>query len=163
MDDTTLAIQCKLDDAGNPANPLKVQQLLQQMYIMQKAYLETVEERNGSDKDAVKLDKMDDLIASGPYMPFFDDDQKVVFIRDDNYWGQAESMWGSLPAPKYIAHVIYADNNAGQVALEAGDVDICQQFTTDVQKLWEEPSYYNIYRRASVWTVCYHAFLLDER
>ncbi len=138
MDDTTLAIQCKLDDAGNPANPLKVQQLLQQMYIMQKAYLETVEERNGSDKDAVKLDKMDDLIASGPYMPFFDDDQKVVFIRDDNYWGQAESMWGSLPAPKYIAHVIYADNNAGQVALEAGDVDICQQFTTDVQKLWEE-------------------------
>ena len=137
-DDATLAIQCKLDDAGNPANPLKVQQLLQQMYVMQKAYLETVEERNGSDKEAVKLDKMDDLIASGPYMPFFDDDQKVVFIRDDNYWGQADSMWGSLPAPKYIAHVIYADNNAGQVALEAGDVDVCQQFTTDVQKLWEE-------------------------
>ncbi len=138
VDDTTVAIECALDDAGAPTNPLKVQQLLQQMYIMQKAYLETVEARNDSDKEAMKLDKMDDLIASGPYMPFYDDDQKVVFIRDENYWGQAASMWGSLPTPKYIAHVIYADNNAGQIALKAGEVDVCQQFITDVQKLWEE-------------------------
>ena len=42
-DDATVAIKCKLDDAGNPTNPLKVHQLLQQMFIMQKAYLETVE------------------------------------------------------------------------------------------------------------------------
>ena len=105
---------------------------------MQKAYLETVETRNDSDKEAMKLDKMDDLVASGPYMPFYDDDQKVVFIRDENYWGQADSMWGKLPAPKYIAHVIYADNNAGQIALKAGEVDVCQQFITDVQKLWED-------------------------
>ena len=109
VDDTTVELKCALDDAGNPTNPLKVQQLLQQMYIMQKAYLETVEARNDSDKEAMKLDKMDDLVASGPYMPFYDDDQKVVFIRDENYWGQADSMWGKLPAPKYIeigrAHV----------------------------------------------------------
>ncbi|MDE7046971.1 ABC transporter substrate-binding protein [Parablautia intestinalis] len=138
VDDTTVELKCALDDAGNPTNPLKVQQLLQQMYIMQKAYLETVETRNDSDKEAMKLDKMDDLVASGPYMPFYDDDQKVVFIRDENYWGQADSMWGKLPAPKYIAHVIYADNNAGQIALKAGEVDVCQQFITDVQKLWED-------------------------
>ncbi|WP_277934774.1 ABC transporter substrate-binding protein [Parablautia intestinalis] len=138
VDDTTVELKCALDDAGNPTNPLKVQQLLQQMYIMQKAYLETVEARNDSDKEAMKLDKMDDLVASGPYMPFYDDDQKVVFIRDENYWGQADSMWGKLPAPKYIAHVIYADNNAGQIALKAGEVDVCQQFITDVQKLWED-------------------------
>lgn len=138
VDDTTVAIKCALDDAGAPTNPLKVQQLLQQMYIMQKAYLETVEARNDSDKEAMKLDKMDDLVASGPYMPFYDDDQKVVFIRDENYWGQADSLWGKLPVPKYIAHVIYADNNAGQIALKAGDVDVCQQFITDVQKLWED-------------------------
>lgn len=138
VDDTTVAIKCALDDAGAPTNPLKVQQLLQQMYIMQKAYLETVEARNDSDKEAMKLDKMDDLVASGPYMPFYDDDQKVVFVRDENYWGQADSMWGKLPVPKYIAHVIYADNNAGQIALKAGEVDVCQQFITDVQKLWEE-------------------------
>lgn len=138
VDDTTVAIKCALDDAGAPTNPLKVQQLLQQMFIMQKAYLETVEARNDSDKEAMKLDKMEDLVASGPYMPFYDDDQKVVFIRDENYWGQADSMWGKLPVPKYIAHVIYADNNAGQIALKAGEVDVCQQFITDVQKLWED-------------------------
>lgn len=137
VDDTTVSIKSVMDGAA-PVNPLKVQQFLQQMYVMQKAYLEKVEERTGGDKEAMKLDKMDDLVASGPYMPFFDDDQKVVFIRDENYWGQADSMWGSLPAPKYIAHVMYKDNAAGQVALEAGEVDVCQQFTTDVQKLWEE-------------------------
>lgn len=137
VDDTTVSIKSVMD-GDTPVNPLKVQQFLQQMYVMQKAYLEKVEERTGGDKEAMKLDKMDDLVASGPYMPFFDDDQKVVFIRDENYWGQADSMWGSLPAPKYIAHVMYKDNAAGQVALEAGEVDVCQQFTTDVQKLWEE-------------------------
>ncbi len=137
-DDTTVKVESALDDAGTPVNPLKVQQFLQQMYVLPKAYIETVEARNDSDKEAMKLDKMDDLIASGPYMPFYDDDQKVVFIRDENYWGQADSMWGSLPAPKYIAHVIYKDNAAGQVALSAGEVDVCQQFITDVQKLWED-------------------------
>lgn len=137
-DDETVSIKVKLDDNGVPVNPLKVQQFLQQMYIMQKAYLQKVEERNGSDKEKMKLDKMEDLIASGPYKPYYDDDQKVVFVRDDNYWGQAASMWGKLPVPKYIAHVIYKDNAAGQVALSKGEVDVCQQFITDVQKLWEE-------------------------
>jgi peptide/nickel transport system substrate-binding protein len=45
-------------------------------------------------------------------------------------------MWGKLPAPKYLVHVIYADNNAGQVALAAGEVDVCQQFIANVQEMW---------------------------
>ena len=138
VDEGTVVFHAKCDDAGVSINPLKVLEYLPKVYVMQKAYLQTVEERNGSDAEAMKLDKMEDLITSGPYKPYYDDDQKVVFIRDDNYWGQAESMWGKLPVPKYIAHTIYADNNAGQVALAAGEVDVCQQFITDVQKLWEE-------------------------
>lgn len=137
-DDTTVVFKAKCDDTGVSINPLKVMEYLPKVYVMQKAYLEKVEERNGSDAEAMKIDKMEDLVASGPYKPYYDDDQKVVFVRDDNYWGQAESMWGKLPAPKYIAHTIFADNNAGQVALAAGEVDVSQQFTTDVQKLWEE-------------------------
>lgn len=137
-DDTTVVIKSVVDADGIPANPLKLQEYLQKVYVMQKAYIEKVEERTGGDKDAMKLDAMDDLVASGPYMPFYDDDQKVVFVRDENYWGQADSMWGSLPVPKYIAHVIYSDNNAAQVALKAGDVDVAQLFVTDVQKLWED-------------------------
>lgn len=138
VDDGTVVFHAKCDDAGVSVNPLKVMEYLPKVYVMQKAYLEKVEERNGSDSEAMKIDKMEDLVASGPYKPYYDDDQKVVFVRDDNYWGQAESMWGKLPAPKYIAHTIFADNNAGQVALAAGEVDVSQQFTTDVQKLWEE-------------------------
>lgn len=47
-------------------------------------------------------------------------------------------MWGMLPVPKYLAHTIYADNNAGFVALKAGEVDISQQFNANVQLLWLE-------------------------
>lgn len=137
VDDQTVSIKSVVNDEGMAVNPLMIEQMLQKMYIMQKAYLETVEARCSSAED-MKLDKMEDLVATGPYMPYYDDDQKVVFIRDDNYWGQAESMWGSLPVPKYIAHNILADNAAFQVALEAGEVDVAQLFITDVQKLWEE-------------------------
>jgi peptide/nickel transport system substrate-binding protein len=45
-------------------------------------------------------------------------------------------MWGSLPVPKYLAHTIYADNNAGFLALKAGEVDVSQQFNANVQDLW---------------------------
>ncbi|MDO5572504.1 MAG: ABC transporter substrate-binding protein [bacterium] len=135
-DDETVVFKALLDDTGKAVNPLKVLGYLPDLYVMQKAYLEKVEERNGEDADKVKQDKMEDLVASGPYHPYYDDDQKVVFERDDNYWGV--SLWGGLPAPKYICHNIFADNAACQVALAAGEVDIDQQFITDVQKLWEE-------------------------
>ncbi len=137
-DDTTVVIKAKLGDDGKAINPLKVTSFLNSAYIMQKAYLQTVEERNGEDADAVKQDTMEDLVHTGPYGPYISNDQKAVIIRDDNYWGQAASMWGKLPVPKYIAHTIYKDNAAGQVALAQGEVDVCQQFITDVQNLWLE-------------------------
>lgn len=45
-------------------------------------------------------------------------------------------MWGRLPSPKYLAHVIYADNGAGMAAFLSGEVDISQQFIPNVQDLW---------------------------
>ena len=47
-------------------------------------------------------------------------------------------MWGKLPAPKYMAHTIYKDNDATLVAFQAGQIDVDQQFIANVQKLWEE-------------------------
>ena len=79
---------------------------------------------------------MDDFVASGPYKSYYNDDQKVVFVRDDNYWGKA--LWGKLPAPKYLTHVIYENNAAGDTAFKSGEVDVSQQFITNVQKLWEQ-------------------------
>ncbi|MGE5464728.1 MAG: ABC transporter substrate-binding protein, partial [Syntrophothermus sp.] len=75
-------------------------------------------------------------VYSGPYHKYFADDTKVVYVRDDNYWGQDASMWGKLPVPKYLAHVIYKDNAAGTTALQAGEVDVSQQFNSNVQDLW---------------------------
>ena len=137
-DEHTVTINAKLDDSGVSINPLKVVDYIAQTYVMQKAYLEKVEERCNYDAEAVKLDTMEDLVVSGPYYPYYYDDQKVVYQRDDNYWGQADSMWGKLPVPKYLAHTIYSDNNAAQVAFANGEIDCNQQFITDVQKMWEE-------------------------
>ncbi|HQV63252.1 MAG TPA: ABC transporter substrate-binding protein, partial [Anaerolineales bacterium] len=64
------------------------------------------------------------------------DDTKVVYVRDDNYWGQDASMWGKLPSPKYLAHTIFKDNAAGSVALAQGEVDVSQQFNSNIQVLW---------------------------
>jgi peptide/nickel transport system substrate-binding protein len=47
-------------------------------------------------------------------------------------------MWGKLPAPKYLAHVIFKDNAAGTTALQAGEVDVSQQFNSNIQDLWLE-------------------------
>ncbi|MCD8075864.1 MAG: ABC transporter substrate-binding protein [Lachnospiraceae bacterium] len=135
-DDYTVQMNSVMNDDGIAANYMMILRYTQQMYIMQEAYLQTVEARCETLAD-MKTDTMEDFVGSGPYLKYFDDDQKVVFIRDDNYWGQAESMWGCLPAPTYIAHTIYADNAGGDTALRAGEVDVSQQFTTNVQDLWE--------------------------
>ena len=138
VDEETVVFKAKMNDDGTAVNPLKVLDYIPKVYVMQKAYLETVEARNNGDANAIKQDKMEDLVASGAYKPFYNDDQKVVLQRDDNYWGQAESMWGKLPAPKYLAHVIYEDNAAGLTALKNGEVDVAQMFVADVQNLWLE-------------------------
>ena len=134
----TVVFYAKLDDAGEAVNPLKVLDYIPKVYVMQKAYLQTVEDRNGGDANAIKQDKMEDCVTSGPYKPFYADDQKVVIQRDDNYWGQAASMWGKLPAPKYLAHTIFSGNDTGLVAMKNGEVDVAQMFVANVQDLWLE-------------------------
>jgi peptide/nickel transport system substrate-binding protein len=102
-------------------------------YVMQKAWTETLEARVGDDSAAFLADPAEDVVYSGPYHKFFADDTKVVLVRNDNYWGQDASMWGKLPAPKYLAHAIFKDNAAGSVALAQGEVDVSQQFNSNVQ------------------------------
>ena len=136
--DKTFVITSKLNDAGQPVNPLKVEDFLTGTPIAQAAWIATLCERNNNDPTAILNDKGEDVVWSGPYTRYYDDDQKVVFIRDDNYWGQDESMWGKLPVPKYLCHAIYADNAAGELALKAGEVDVCQQFIGNIQNLWLE-------------------------
>ncbi len=137
-DGNKVIINAKLNDAGQPVNPLKILDFLVLQSIAQENWINTCVERNNGDATAILNDAGDDVVWSGPYTKYYSDDQKVVLVRDDNYWGQDSSMWGKLPIPKYLAHNIYADNAAGEVALKAGEVDVCQQFIGNVQNLWLE-------------------------
>ena len=134
----TFVIKAVLTEDGKPVNPLKVEDFICGTPIAQAAWIKTLRERCNDDPTAILNDAGVDVVWSGPYTKYYTDDQKVVLIRDDNYWGQDESMWGKLPAPKYLAHVIFADNAAGELALKAGEVDVCQQFIGNIQNLWLE-------------------------
>ena len=136
VDASTVVVKAALDADGKAVNPLQVMAYISSEYVVPKAWTQILEARTGGDAATFKADPAEDFVASGPYTKFFADDTKVVYIRDDNYWGQDASMWGALPAPKYLCHAIYADNNAGFLALKAGEVDVSQQFNANVQDLW---------------------------
>ncbi|NJN94277.1 MAG: ABC transporter substrate-binding protein [Anaerolineales bacterium] len=136
-DPQTVVVKAKLDADGKAVNPLIVAAYVSTNYVIQQAWTETLEERVKGDATELLADTAEDVVYSGPYHKYFTDDTKVVYVRDDNYWGQAESMWGKLPVPKYLAHVIYKDNAAGSAALAKGEVDVSQQFNSNVNLLWE--------------------------
>jgi peptide/nickel transport system substrate-binding protein len=135
VDPQTVVVKAKLDDSGNAINPLEVAHYLSNNYVIQKAWTQTLEARS-ADATAFKADTAEDVVYSGPYHKYFADDTKVVLIRDDNYWGQDASMFGKLPVPKYLGHTIFKDNAAGFTALQAGEVDVSQQFNSNIQDLW---------------------------
>jgi len=135
-DPQTVVVKAKLDANGKAVNPLVVAGYLSNIYVVQKAWTQTLEARANGDATKFKEDVAEDVVYSGPYHKFFADDTKVVLVRDDNYWGQDASMWGKLPPPKYLAHAIYKDNAAGSVALAKGEVDVSQQFNSNIQLLW---------------------------
>lgn len=136
VDEATVTIYAKLDDAGAAVNPLLVQAYVSTNYVVQKAWTQILEERAGGDAVALLADTAEDVVWSGPYHGYFWDESKVIYVRDDSYWGQDASMWGRLPVPRYLAHNIFQDNAAGTTALQAGEVDVSQQFNSNVQDLW---------------------------
>lgn len=137
VDPQTVLVKAKLGADGKAVNPLLVQAYLSTNYVVQKAWTQTLEARSNNDATALMADPAEDAVYSGPYHKYFADESKVVLVRDDNYWGQDASMWGKLPVPKYLAHTIFKDNAAGSVALAQGEVDVSQQFNSNIQVLWE--------------------------
>ena len=135
-----------------PYNLYKLPQLLSSIGIVPEHVWAPIFEAKGNDgvaiaelfTDSLEVDYVGVtdagehwLTASGPYMPYYYDDTRVVNIRDDNYWGQDASMFGKLPAPKYLAHMLYADNAAGNLAFQNGEVDNAQQFMESVWVLMD--------------------------
>ena len=135
--DLGVVIKAALTEDGKAVNTLRMLDYLVGYYVLQETWLNAVVARNSNATDAMN-DRAEDIAYSGPYGPYFADDQKIVAVRNDSYWGQDASMWGSLPVPKYICHALYADNNAVATAFENGQIDVSQSFISNVQKLWED-------------------------
>jgi peptide/nickel transport system substrate-binding protein len=134
-DSSTVVIKAVLD-ANGQANPLMIEDFIPRNPVAQKAWTQALEARTGGNAQALMDDVAEDVVYSGPYGPYYEDDQKVVLIRNETYWGV--SLWGSLPVPKYLAHAIYSDNAATQVAFAEGAIDVNQQFLANVEKMWLE-------------------------
>lgn len=75
-------------------------------------------------------------VGSGPYKVQSADATQIKYVRDDNYWGK--SWRGNLAAPKWIVHPIFKDNAAGDLAFERNEVDVSQQFTPQIWKMWQD-------------------------
>lgn len=106
--------------------------------IPQHVWAQREEETGG---DLAKLREYRDdkeSVHTGAYKMYYFDETRIVLERDDNYWGQAPSMFGKLPVPKYITHPIFKSNDAGNLALKSGEVDMSQQFIPKVWNMWKD-------------------------
>ena len=56
-------------------------------------------------------------------------------MRSDSYWGKA--VFGETPV-KVMNHPIFKSNNDGDLKLESGEIDVSQQFTAQIWKMWEK-------------------------
>jgi peptide/nickel transport system substrate-binding protein len=126
----------------NRYNPGQILDSLCSRYITSKAewdriLKETDPQRGTAQSNRMAVAQYPNLqpVATGPYKPMVWDETKCVLIRDDNYWGKTK--YGKLPAPKYVVHNVYKDNAAGDAAFRAGEVDISQQFISQVWRMWE--------------------------
>lgn len=137
LDDETVSIQAVMAESGVPVFDLMVERYLGETYVLQQAWLEDVLERNDRDPAQISVDRGEDFVGSGPYLSHFEDETRNVLIRDDNYWGQHESMWGTLPAPRFLVSLRLANNEAIAAALAAGDIDVSQAYIANVNQLWE--------------------------
>ncbi|MCZ8513635.1 ABC transporter substrate-binding protein [Paenibacillus filicis] len=128
------AVNIKLSKA-NP-NKLTVLDSIELIPMLPKHIWEAIEKKNNNDLASIRKEMNDNPVGTGPYKMYFYNDQKITVVRDDNYWGKA--LFGKLPAPKYITHVIYKDNAAGDLAFKSGQVDVSQQFTPQVWNMWKD-------------------------
>jgi len=132
-DDFTVEFHTNADNY----NPMKVLEYLPRVFVTQQAYIERMFTQYGSDYAAFRDSAWHDAPSTGPYRPALLSSHMIVLERDDNYWGQAPSMWGRLPVPRFIAQNILSTNDARRAAFATGQVDITQIFIANVWDMWE--------------------------
>jgi peptide/nickel transport system substrate-binding protein len=123
-------------------NPLVILDHLQAVRIVPAHIFEPLlQEQSGGDPAAVlsavqkfKFDNIDKAaVVSGPYNIEKYSNEKIVIKRRADYWGNEALYGGKLPAPEYIIHPIYKNNDHFAIALQKGDLDASQTF---VPRIW---------------------------
>ncbi len=115
---------------SKPFNPLVIKDVMAKALILPKHLWADI-------ATAKKLATDTNLkaIGSGPFKLDKYDQTQVNLSRDDNYWGKA--AYGT-PAMTTINHPIFKSNQDGDLKLASGEIDVSQQFTSQIWKMWED-------------------------
>ncbi|MDR2555859.1 MAG: ABC transporter substrate-binding protein [Fibromonadaceae bacterium] len=110
-------------------NPLAILDQLQAVRIVPAHVFEKYLADNNNDFDAVKKLKCDkDPVVSGPYTLDQYNNERIVLVRRDDYWGNKVLHEGALPVPKYIIHPIYKNNDHFAINLQKGALDASMNY-----------------------------------
>ena len=122
----------------NKFNQLVILTSLCRVPLHPKHIWSKIEAKAGGKIEGIRKEFNGKPVGSGPYKLYYYDDTRIILVRDDKYWGKA--LFGKLPAPKYISHIIFKSNDAGNLALKNGEVDVSQQFIPKVWLMWRDKS-----------------------
>ena len=115
-------------------NPLSVLDLMQAIRIVPAHVFEPLIEKLGSKDEVKKLPMDQNPVVSGPYALRSADPNKIILERRDDYWGNAALHEGKLPAPKYIVHPIYKNNEHNTIAMRSGNLDASQSYIPRINR-----------------------------
>jgi len=115
-------------------NSLVILDHLQAVRIVPAHVFEKLLADNGNDLSAVQKLKIDkEPVVSGPYNIEHSSNERIVLKRRGDYWGNEALHDGKLPAPEYIIHPIYKNNDHFAIALQQGNLDASQTF---MPRIW---------------------------
>jgi peptide/nickel transport system substrate-binding protein len=116
-------------------NPLAILDQLQAVRIVPAHIFEKFLKENNNDFAAVKKIKCDnDPVVSGPYTLAQYNNERIVLVRRDDYWGNKVLHGGALPVPKYIIHPIYKNNDHFAINLQKGALDASMNYIPRVNE-----------------------------
>ena len=120
-------------------NPLMALDAIAETSILPKSVFEPLIKSARSGKtynmEVIFKFKNDSLpVASGPYILKTYAPDKIVLERSENYWGISRHN-GKKPAPKYIIHPIYDNNDNFNNAMVRGNLDISSIY---LPRIWEK-------------------------
>jgi peptide/nickel transport system substrate-binding protein len=124
-DDKTVVIKVN-QKTKNVSNVLR---MLTENYVLPEAVFGKIAD------DKLPTEVINAPVGTGPFTLDKADQTQVVLKRNDNYWGKG--YYGGLPVMSQIIHPIFKSNEDGNIKFQAGELDIMQQFVSQIWKMWE--------------------------